>query len=85
MVNEEAIRFPALTAELVILAKAVTPITCNAENLVLTASTAFPRIGILVCLDAALISSKPLEAPDKFNFCLSLSRVDIVVETLRSK
>ena len=66
-------------AELVILARAVTATTSKAENLARTVSTPFPRADISTFLAAELTFSKPFDASENFNFCLSLSRVDIVV------
>ena len=84
IVRAETILLPALTAELVMLDKAVTPITCSAENLACTASTAVPIPLISIFFDAESISVNPLAHPVKFNFCLNRSRVDIVVCTLDS-
>ena len=84
VVIADTIFLPASTAELVMLAKAVTPITCNAENLADTVSIPVPRPDISTFLAAEPTSSRPLEAPDRFNFCLSLSSVDILVWTFFS-
>ena len=81
IVRALAIRFPAFTAEFVILAKVVTPTTCKAENLACTASIPAFIPAKLTPLAALPTSSSPLEAPDRFNFCLSFSRVDILVAT----
>ena len=67
------------------LARAVTAITSKAENLYLTVSTALPIGAKSHFFAAALTFSKPLDAPDKFRLCLSLSRVPRVVLTLLSK
>ena len=60
-------------------ANAVTPITCNAENLACKVSIPEEIPPKLTCLAALAISSSPLEAPDKFRFCLRRCRVDILV------
>ena len=72
---------PVFMTELVIFCIAVTPATCNAENLTRKASTPDVIPLKLIPLLAALILSKPLEAPVKFSFCLSLSSVDILCAT----
>ena len=80
----ESMRLPALTALFVILARVVTAITCNAENLAFTVSMPLPIVEKSQLLAAALTFSKPFEAPSRFKLFLSLSRVDILVETFRS-
>ena len=60
-------------------AKAVTAITSKAENLALIVSIALLIPDMSTFLAAAFMFSSPLEALDRFNFCLSLSRVDILV------
>ena len=84
IVNADTILLPAFTAELVIFARAVTPITSRAEKRMRTFSTALPRPFISTFLAALLRLSKPLEESPNFRLRLSLSSVDIVVETLRS-
>ena len=65
-------------------ANAVTPITCNAENLARNVSTDPESPLMSTRLAAAFISSSPLEAPDRFKLCLSLARVDMLVRALFS-
>ena len=79
MVKADTIFFPALTAELVILAKAVTAITSKPENLFLTVSTAFERGDILTDLAASPIFSKLLEEFEKFKLCFNLPIVPKLV------
>ena len=79
IVRAEAILFPALTAELVIFARAVTPMTCNAENFAWTVSIPVDKPDMSTFLAAELIPSRPFADPDRFNFCLSLSSVLMVV------
>ena len=83
--NDEIIRLPALTAELVIFARAVTPITSNAENLEETVPTDAERVDISTFLADLLMFSNPLAESSNFSFCFSLSIVDILVETFFSK
>ena len=84
IVKDLTILFPALMAEFVILARAVTPTTCNAENLAFTLSTALPSSDILTRLVAVPTSSSPFEAPVKLRLLLSFSSVDMEVATLDS-
>ena len=79
MVNAEMIRFPAFTAELVILASAVTAITSSAENFAWTVSTAPVRPDKLHVFAAALTFSSPFEAPRKSKLCFNFPIVDKLV------
>ena len=79
MVRAEAIFFPALTAEFVILLSAVIPATCSAENLAFTVSTPLVRADASNLLAVALTFSNPLEAPSKFKLFFNRSSVDMLV------
>ena len=79
IVNADTNLLPAFTAEFAILARAVTPATCKAENLAFTVSTPFPIPDMSQSLAAALTDSKPLAAPSRFKLLLSFSSVDIEV------
>ena len=79
MVRALIILFPVLTAELVMLANAVTPITWRAENLALTVSTPLANPPISILFAASPTSLRPLAEVDIFKLCLSLSREDIDV------
>ena len=84
IVKAEAILLPALTAELVILPRAVAATTCNAENFAFIVSTPLLTFDTSKFLAAALTLSKPLAAPSSFKLFFSLSRVDMLVETFFS-
>ena len=84
-VNALIMRLPVLTAWLAMFAKAVTPITSNAENRACTVSTALLRPFILTLLADLEMLSRALLAPGNFNFSFKRSRVPIVVLTLFSK
>ena len=71
-------------AELVILARAVTPMTSKAENLTRTASTAPDKPFMSTFLAALSIFSKPLVAPSKCKARFNLSKVDMLVLTFSS-
>ena len=79
IVIAEAILLPALTAELVMLANAVTPITSNAENLarIVSMPEATPENSSF--LVAAPTSSSPFDMPLKLSLAFNLSNVDILV------
>ena len=66
-------------AELVILARAVTPMTSKAENLTRTVSTAPDNPFISTFLAAASTFSKPFVAPSKRKDFFNLSKVDMLV------
>ena len=84
-VNAETIRFPALTAWLVMLVRAVMPITWRELNLSLTVSIASPIQPMFTLLAAVSIASKPLAAPSKFKLCFNFSSVLKLVWTFSSK
>ena len=79
MVIADAILFPALTAELVILANAVTPITSIAESFACTVSIPEATPENSSFLVAFPTSSSPLETPLKLSLAFNLSNVDILV------
>ena len=85
MVKAETILLPAFTAEFVMLEMAVIATTCKDENLACTDDTAVSIPDISKFLAAAFISVKPLVAPVRLSFCLSLSSVDMVVAVFLSK
>ena len=70
-VNEEIIRFPALTAELVMLERAVIAMTSSAENFARTVSTELLRVDRSHFLAAVPRPSRPLAAPSRSKPCLS--------------
>ena len=72
------------TAELAIFARAVTAMTCNDENLVLTVSTLLLNPDMSTRLAAALTSFKPLDAPFKSKLLFNLFIVSILVLTFFS-
>ena len=78
--NAFTIFFPASTAELVMLAKAVTPTTCSAENLAATASTplAVPsRCNAVLSLSSVLMVSFAFRSKFLFWNCISTTRLSI--------
>ena len=84
IVNADINRFPALTAEFVMLASAVIAITSKAENLLLTISTPFARGDMSKPLVAALTPSKPFAAPVRSRLFLSWLSVPMLVCTFFS-
>ena len=78
--NAFTIFFPASTAELVILAKAVAPTTCSVENLAATASiplAAPSRCNAVLSLSSVLMVSFAFRSKFSFRNCISTTRLSI--------
>ena len=78
--NAFTIFFPASTAEFVMLAKAVMPTTCSAENLAVTASTplaAPSRCNAILSLSSVLMVLSAFRSKSSFRNCISTTRLSI--------